>query len=134
VVPYCSFNSSIEPLATDSPSFIIRTLSQILSVSVVVEEWTKALAPIVLIRKGYKNHTLFGILSGTGYFLGEKGLMLAFLSLGFAVIFSPSAIGPELAAELKIGGMGQRQFFSMLPLKLCLKCLSELLLLIPTFV
>jgi len=30
----------------------------------------------------------------------------AFLSLGFAVMFSPSAIGPELAEELKIGVVG----------------------------
>ncbi|TFH41520.1 MAG: hypothetical protein E4G94_07820 [ANME-2 cluster archaeon] len=66
--------------------FNIMNISPILvigismAVSVVVEEWTKALAPIVLIRKGYNNHTLLGILSGTGYFLGEKGLLLLALA------------------------------------------------------
>ena len=66
--------------------FNIMNISPILvigismAVSVVVEEWTKALAPIVLIRKGYRNPLLLGILSGTGYFLGEKGLLLLALA------------------------------------------------------
>lgn len=51
-----------------------------IAVSVYIEEWTKALAPIVLIKKGYKNPTLLGILSGIGYFLGEKGLLVLALA------------------------------------------------------
>ena len=51
-----------------------------MAVSVMVEEWAKVLAPLVLIKKGCKYSLSLGMLSGLGYFLGEKGLLLLALS------------------------------------------------------
>lgn len=60
-----------------SPMFVIGIC---IAVSVMVEEWAKVLAPLVLLRKGRRYPLSLGILSGTGYFLGEKGLLLLALS------------------------------------------------------
>lgn len=51
-----------------------------MAVSVMVEEWAKVLAPLVLQREGNSAPLWLGILSGMGYFLGEKGLLLIALS------------------------------------------------------
>lgn len=51
-----------------------------MAVSVMVEEWAKVLAPMVLLKKGCRSSVSLGILSGAGYFLGEKGLLLLALS------------------------------------------------------
>ncbi|MCL7474766.1 MAG: ABC transporter permease [ANME-2 cluster archaeon] len=51
-----------------------------MALSVMVEEWAKVLAPLVLLKKGCRYPVLLGMLSGMGYFLGEKGLLLLALS------------------------------------------------------
>lgn len=51
-----------------------------IAVSVFIEEWAKVLAPLVLFNKGHRGSVFIGILSGTGYFLGEKGLLLLVLT------------------------------------------------------
>ena len=51
-----------------------------MAVSVMVEEWAKVLAPMVLMKKGCRYSVSLGMLSGTGHLLGEKGLLLLALS------------------------------------------------------
>ncbi|MDF1556825.1 MAG: hypothetical protein P1P80_01390 [ANME-2 cluster archaeon] len=51
-----------------------------MAVSVMIEEWAKVLAPMVMLKKGCGSPGSLGMLSGTGYFLGEKGLLLLALS------------------------------------------------------
>ncbi|MCG7849842.1 MAG: hypothetical protein MIO93_11795 [ANME-2 cluster archaeon] len=64
-------------MMTVSPMLVIGIS---MAVSVMVEEWAKVLAPLVLLKKGCRYPVLLGMLSGTGYFLGEKGLLLLALS------------------------------------------------------
>ena len=64
-------------MMTVSPMLVIGIS---MAVSVMVEEWAKVLAPLVLLKKGCRYPVLLGMLSGIGYFLGEKGLLLLALS------------------------------------------------------
>ncbi len=64
-------------MMTVSPMLVIGIS---MAVSVMVEEWAKVLAPLVLLKKGCRYSILLGMLSGIGYFLGEKGLLLLALS------------------------------------------------------
>ncbi len=64
-------------MMTVSPMLVIGIS---MAVSVMVEEWAKVLAPLVLLKKGCRYSILLGVLSGIGYFLGEKGLLLLALS------------------------------------------------------
>jgi ABC-type Na+ efflux pump permease subunit len=64
-------------MMTVSPMLVIGIS---MAVSVMVEEWAKILAPLVLLKKGCRYPVLLGMLSGIGYFLGEKGLLLLALS------------------------------------------------------